>query len=483
MIRKKKTKDKIFRDPLHNYIELPGKLCELFLDTPIFQRLRNIEQTSMRPLYPSAHHDRFAHSLGVFYLANFAFHYLKKNTDSSSLSGINLDDYKSSFLIAALMHDCGHAPFSHTFESYYNKKSEAKAYLFGYVDETFKNDYKEHASFGKGPADHEIFSSAILLEHYKAIILEYDPKANPLLIARMITGTTHSVAQNAGEEIENCLIRLINSKAIDVDKLDYIIRDTWASGVNNVSIDIHRLLSSLSLTKFNKQLVPTFNKSALSVVQSVVDGRNYLYNWLYSHHTVCYYNELLETAINTLSSLIPPYNSKTFLEIFFSRETFSRPVLFKNEETIYLPTDGDICFLLKQYINLIPEVNEILSRQSQKIPLWKTHAEFEIILKDKKHPELRAKLRRHAFDFLKPILGDEKITIITVKPKIAQIDENELYISIRGKTVPYDTIEKPVFLPQPLPENTSFFYLFIPNKFEDKIEECIKALQDARVSL
>ncbi len=76
---------KLFRDPVHGYISVPVKYCEDFIDTPIFQRLRFIEQTSMRPLYPSAHHDRFAHSLGVFHLASLMFNYLQENIEESEI--------------------------------------------------------------------------------------------------------------------------------------------------------------------------------------------------------------------------------------------------------------------------------------------------------------------------------------------------------------------------------------------------------------
>ncbi|NJK94004.1 MAG: hypothetical protein HC905_02915 [Bacteroidales bacterium] len=75
-------KDKIFRDPIYGYINIPDKYCIDFIDTKIFQRLRRIEQTSMRVLYPSAHHDRFAHSIGVYHLGQTAFQNLKKNSAS-----------------------------------------------------------------------------------------------------------------------------------------------------------------------------------------------------------------------------------------------------------------------------------------------------------------------------------------------------------------------------------------------------------------
>ena len=81
------TKTKEFRDTVHGYISVPSEWCSAFVDTPIFQRLKYIEQTSMRPLYPCARHDRFAHSLGVFHLAKTAFHRVRENTDPAVLSG------------------------------------------------------------------------------------------------------------------------------------------------------------------------------------------------------------------------------------------------------------------------------------------------------------------------------------------------------------------------------------------------------------
>ena len=97
-----KEKTKKFRDPIHGYIAVPASYCEAFVDTDIFQRLRYIEQTSIRPLYPSAHHDRFAHSLGVFHLACQAFQSLK-NTSQKFIRGIDLEKYKHTFLIACLL--------------------------------------------------------------------------------------------------------------------------------------------------------------------------------------------------------------------------------------------------------------------------------------------------------------------------------------------------------------------------------------------
>ena len=108
---------RLFKDPVHGYISVRKDWCTDFIDTPVFQRLRYIEQTSMRPLYPAAHHDRFVHSLGVFHLGQRIYANILKNTRDGELSNLlKQDRFQNTFLIACLMHDCGHAPFSHPLE-------------------------------------------------------------------------------------------------------------------------------------------------------------------------------------------------------------------------------------------------------------------------------------------------------------------------------------------------------------------------------
>ena len=71
-------KPKVFKDPVHGYISVDEDIVDLIIDSKYFQRLRRIEQTSMRCVYPSARHDRFAHSLGTYYLAKVATNAVKK---------------------------------------------------------------------------------------------------------------------------------------------------------------------------------------------------------------------------------------------------------------------------------------------------------------------------------------------------------------------------------------------------------------------
>jgi len=116
---------KKFKDPIYGYIEIPIEYTTNIIDKAEFQRLRRIIQTSYSPLYSSAIHNRFVHSLGVFYLG-------KKASDKVHIEISNLikdekiklqhseaERLKDIYLLACLLHDVGHAPFSHTGEQFY----------------------------------------------------------------------------------------------------------------------------------------------------------------------------------------------------------------------------------------------------------------------------------------------------------------------------------------------------------------------------
>ena len=115
---------KTFMDSVHGYIAVPKCFVENIIDTDAFQRLRNIDQTGMKILYPNAKHDRFSHSLGVFHLGCKAADSLLENFSQDDYWNISSDSNsiiywaknKVLFLIACLLHDIGHAPFSHSLE-------------------------------------------------------------------------------------------------------------------------------------------------------------------------------------------------------------------------------------------------------------------------------------------------------------------------------------------------------------------------------
>ena len=490
---------KIFKDPVHGYISVPVNICTALVDTPIFQRLRHIEQTSMRTLYPAAHHDRFIHSLGVFHLGQKVYSSLTNTAinDGSSIAGI-LNDQKlqNTFLVACLMHDCGHAPFSHTFENFYNytkAKGSERVYnrLYGCFPDgsfTISGSFK--------PAPHEAFSAVVFKEFYTQALRDNNIDCDIELAARMITGCTYPSADTPEKEVHNQLIGLLNGDAIDVDKLDYILRDTWASGVSNASIDVERLISAMMLrTSANDQIELCYHKSALSVIQSVVDARNYLYRWIYTHHTVLYYAKLLDLSLRRAANLIFPDNPDRFWESVFSEQAFQEIVTLNEVTSIYLPTDGDILNILKSLAGklsndtdsansiFINDVNEFLSHSPQRVPLWKTYAEYRHFFGGQGIGNIKTAQHLSCTvedipDFIARKIGKgvspDDIIAIKAEAKIYAISEGDIRVLIDGKHESFtNLLGKQVSIgPQPM-----HFFVFIPRQYSDERQHLINELQ------
>jgi HD superfamily phosphohydrolase len=275
---------KIVRDSVHGYMSIPSVILSKIVDTEVFQRLRRIEQTSMRSLFPSARHDRFAHSLGVYFLGEKAFRGLFDNAraddyveDTEDITSFWRRHYWL-FLLSCLLHDCGHAPFSHSFEYLYlldEQKVTVKEKLINSIVSLhqdaekiaqIKNDYEKY--FEENPVPHESVSAIVTALYFKNGIVsalkelmgteEYEYKDASLaddieFIQRAIIGLKYYTdgIKDKNElykkNLKNCFISLLNSNGFDVDKLDYIVRDSSFSGMDNMSVDIERLLKSLTI--------------------------------------------------------------------------------------------------------------------------------------------------------------------------------------------------------------------------------------------
>lgn len=266
------SEEKVFRDNVHGYIRVPKIVVSEIIDTAVFQRLRNVEQTSMRSLFPAARHDRFIHSLGTYHLGCVAFDHLVENSPWLERLGNDRDDFDRNtylkrtrllFTLACLLHDCAHAPFSHTFERYYairRKDDEVK------LDEELKAEYAAGPDFEgdfshqlqeSAPKEHERMSALMVGRYFRegiSSVFEHEGLAcvtsdELALMARMIMGCAYSDESTTTRSFENCLVRLLNSPTIDVDGLDYSTRDTVNSGINNASVDLERLLGALCVVE------------------------------------------------------------------------------------------------------------------------------------------------------------------------------------------------------------------------------------------
>ena len=460
-------REKIFRDPLYGYVSIPETYCKEFIDTPIFQRLRRIEQTSMRVLYPSAHHDRFAHSIGVYHLGRLAFSHLEKNSRGffeNKISDAEWGRYKRTFEIACLMHDCGHSPFSHTFEHYYllGKEKEIRDRISEFYgdDARFAEEYD-----GENPADHEKISALLLLEQFYRKTENMD--ASPELAARMIMGVMYEDG-DIKKKFENKLISLLNGKGIDVDSLDYIQRDSWVSGVSNVDIDYQRLLSALMIKPDEHENIRiVFKKNALSVIDNISIGRNFLFKWIYSHHKVEYEQYLLKTIVEEINQ------ENNFCKEIFSIETFTETKDF-NGHKYYLPADDDIIHTIKQFAEGNAKIREFLSRDYKYKALWKTYFEFNEVHFRDVSGDNRMRIAKELEKKLSKEYGEGKILCLEVNPKLKSIKKNEFFVDIDGELIDASRATYQIN------ENLTYFIVYVTEDLRSKkkkIIEDILALQ------
>lgn len=404
-------KPKIIKDPVHGYIEVENLFISV-INSPEFQRLKFIEQGSFRVLYPAARHDRFIHSLGVYHLARLfsknLIDNIKIDLPDLKFNENEIKKYQNTFHYAALLHDIGHAPFSHTTEKFFeqSKASGGKRKIDddlinavnSYIDasneiEIDKKQQKEkfckdYDSSMQKPKPHEIISATILLNESDKLLAKRMVEIDCEFAARMIIGCTYDY-KNCEEEmlgifgIKNCFIRLLNSDTMDVDKLDYITRDAFMTGFKNVSVDIIRLSKSVTAIKNEDGCIyPAFRKNSISVIDNVFRAKKEHSNWVLSHPTVLYESELLKKAVYDL------WKPKK-IEKIFSIESLGRT---KNQNDFFLFSDSDIVPKMKKKVDFSGEsiYNEIFDRSKRRKPIWKSYYEYKMLFGDKMAKEIFA---------------------------------------------------------------------------------------------
>lgn len=367
---------KRIKDPIYGYIKIPVRYMTNIVDTAVFQRLRRVIQTSYSPLYSSAVHNRFVHSMGVFYLGELTVNQLIKEIKQKVNLSMDLERIGELFKLACLLHDVGHAPFSHTGEGFYLGENHDYTKLHNKLTETignesFSKDIPEDTSFAAAP--HEIMSAIIGILEFERF---FDSVEQKEFFARCITGYKYSEG-TMENNIKNCFISMLNSKVIDVDKLDYLIRDAYITGFDTVNIDFERLLSSLTISKENGKYKIAYYKNAISVIENVVYAHDAERKWIQTHPVVLYEVYILQHIIGYLSEKIDDNDKK-----LFSLESLSKKgQQFKNDLSISLLCDDDIIYLMKNSFDS-PLSEEFFERRMRRHPVWKSEAEYKAFVLD-----------------------------------------------------------------------------------------------------
>lgn len=380
--RRERSKMKIFTDAVHGQISISRAHCTQIVDTFLFQRLKRVGQSFASSLFPTATHDRFTHSLGVYHMGRLLIDALEKNSkkhledlinqnnDSSVLESYiyiynvdktYYDTLKESFLLACLLHDCAHSPFSHTFEPYYllqeetyegqtipaiakeiigaAKRIDGQNTRKGSVGEFFIRDFLKHIEYDREKVKpHEYVSAWLLLqeEGFYNLLTTAPLYADPLLMARMIMGVPFSLCEKDEKatylhEILNCYISLLNGGLIDADRLDYACRDRWAMGLTSSQLNIQRLLSSIRIGELEngKKYGIVFTKKAIVELRALIDNKNFSNQHVFTHHKF----KILEKYL---------IKSVTCLAILLCGQGNNYNKLYRNGKDPRIDEDGDI---------------------------------------------------------------------------------------------------------------------------------------------
>lgn len=362
---------KRLKDPIYGYINIPTKYMNNIIDTSCFQRLRRIIQTSYSPLYSSAVHNRFVHSMGVFHLGEIASFQLIAEIENKYRFDFDIKRTGEIFLIACLLHDVGHAPFSHTGEEFYLDKDKNITDIHNKLIETvnserFELDVPKEKSAAAAP--HEIMSSIVGLMLFPDMFADGSERE---FFARCITGYKYTEKSNKND-IYNCFIQLLNSKVIDVDKLDYLIRDAYTTGFETVNIDYERLLGALTVVKVKGVYELAYYKNAISVIENVVYAHDAERKWIQNHPTVIYETYILQHIIGNLCEQVKLLGK----DLFCLESLLDTGQELKENVKVSLMSDDDIIYLMK---NVFPnELSaEYFRRVDRRHPVWKSEAEYK----------------------------------------------------------------------------------------------------------
>lgn len=305
----------------------------------------------------------------------------KKDFKEEAACKKDAEKYVHSYQLACLLHDVGHAPFSHTGENFYKTKDYYSTELHRMLREevgvkAFDKDIPTEESQAAAP--HEIMSAVIGLREFGGLLPTKEEKE---LFARCITGYQYKTG-GPKNEIKNCFVTMLNSKVIDVDRLDYLIRDAYITGFKTVDLDYERLLNALTIvneeeieeSKKNSEgsYIIAYKKDALSVIENVVFAHDAEKKWIQSHPIVLYESYLLQHIISYLSQVLDDGEHRLFSIDALSKEG----VNLKQGVHISLLCDDDIVYLFK---NVCPNPfsEEYFEREKRRHPVWKSEAEYK----------------------------------------------------------------------------------------------------------
>ena len=316
-------------------------------------------------------------------------------------------------------------------------------------------------------------------------------KANVELVVRMIIGCEY-VEEQREKSYENAMINLIHGDVIDADGLDYVCRDSWASGYSTGQVDIDRLISSLLIEKDEMGLYRVcYTPKAINEIDSVLAIKNFQQTNVITHHTVVYERYLLLKAMESTALY---YFSKRETKDEREREValarlcdfhslVEEIVLPKFNTSLIYPMDDDFIALMKSVLNensCNKYIKQWFGRDYLLKPLWKSKADFYAhfdCLIGKKFTETCWLFSEECRKFIasENNIPVEDIWILQATDKYKGDFAGKVNLYVEGKILPYKELfpnDKYSYYPDLQP----FFYIFVPKEVDRM--EIIKHLKE-----
>lgn len=249
----KKTNElKVLRDPVHGYVHVEYQVIWDCINAKEFQRLRRIHQLGgTYEVYHTAEHSRFAHSLGVYEITRRMVEEVSGLRDLSEIDKVTV-------MCAALLHDLGHGPFSHAFESI-------------------------------TPVAHEVYTQRVILE---------DTEINRIL-RQVSDDFPEKVASIIDYSHPNELLNQIISGQLDADRMDYLLRDAYFTGTSYGKFDLERILRTMRVCE-NRIVV---KESGIHSVEDYIMARYHMYWQVYYHPVSRSYEAILYSIFKRMKDL------------------------------------------------------------------------------------------------------------------------------------------------------------------------------------
>ena len=316
------NKRKIINDPVHGFITIPDELIFDLIEHPFFQRLRRIKQLGLSHfVYPGANHTRFHHALGAMHLMLEAIDVLRsKNVDIT-------DEEKLGAAIAILLHDIGHGPFSHTLE-------------------------------------HSLLNSI----HHEEVSLLFMQRLNKEFNGRLDL----AIAIFSNTYSKPYLHQLVSGQ-LDMDRLDYLQRDSYFTGVTEGVVGSDRIIAMLNVS--NNNLV--IEEKGIYSIENFIGARRIMYWQVYMHKTVVSSEFMLTSILRRAKHLykegIDLFASPS-LKVFLKEDvTFDQ---FENDSTMLenfaLIDDNDISTSVKVWQSADDKILAKLCKDLSSRHLFKT---------------------------------------------------------------------------------------------------------------